>query len=145
MFTIVVFPKKYSSYIEKYSKEFAVDSELIYSVVRCESGFSPEKVSRKGAVGLMQVMPSTAKWCCEMLDIKYDYEKLKTPEYNLKIGTFYLSYLSTKFDKVDDVIKAYNAGETIVRDWNRKGLQPYSETAKYLKRVKFCMKIYKII
>lgn len=145
MLIYTVFPKKYTSYIEKYSNEFDVEAELCYSVARCESGFLPEKTSNKGAVGVMQIMPNTAKWCCDMLGEEYDYERLKTAEYNIKIGVFYLSYLKTKFSSLDDVIKAYNAGETVVREWNRKGKEPYEETKNYLKKVKLCMKIYRII
>ena len=140
----IVFPKSYSNCIEKYSAEYGVEKELSYSIIRCESGFSPEKISNKGAVGLMQVMPSTAKWCCEQLGVEYDYEYLKIPEYNARIGIFYLSYLKRKFNSVDDVIKAYNAGETVVRDWNKNNKKPYEETSDYLKKVKLCMKVYKL-
>ena len=141
----IVFPKKYNDYVDEYSVKYSVEKELCYSVIRCESGFSPNKISKKGAVGLMQVMPSTALWCCEQIGLDYDYELLKTPEYNVRIGIFYLSYLKERFDNVDDVIKAYNAGETVVRYWNKNNKSPYKETSEYLKKVKMCMVIYKLI
>jgi soluble lytic murein transglycosylase len=140
----LVFPTKYANFVEKYSKLYGVDKNLVYAVIRCESGFDLYAKSKKGAVGLMQLMPSTALWCANKLNENYTDERLYDPEFNIKIGVYYLAYLHTVFSCVDEVIMAYNAGEGNVKKWLNEEGSIFSETATYLKRVKFCIGVYKL-
>nr|WP_281273666.1 lytic transglycosylase domain-containing protein [Biomaibacter acetigenes] len=60
-----LYPLKYQDYIVKYSQEYQMDPYMVAAVIKVESGFSPNVVSSKGAVGLMQIMPETATWAAE--------------------------------------------------------------------------------
>ena len=140
----VVFPTKYANFVEKYSKEYGVDKNLVYAVIRCESSFNPKAKSRKGAMGLMQLTPSTASWCAQLLCIAYEDENLFEEEYNIRIGTYYLSYLSSRFSEPSHVIMAYNAGEGNVKKWLDNNGEVFNETATYLNRVKLAYTVYKL-
>lgn len=150
------YPKKYSIYVNYVSEKYNVDKVLIYSIINTESGFSSDAQSPKGAMGLMQIMPTTATFIAQELDMDtFKVEDLFLPNTNIEFGTFYLNYLFSKFEDVDTVICAYNAGETAVRRWlNDKSYSqdgkhlsviPYKETENYLKKVKRNYKVYKKI
>ncbi|MBQ7224844.1 MAG: lytic transglycosylase domain-containing protein [Clostridia bacterium] len=139
-----LFPLKYGQEVQKYANEYSVDTALLCAVINCESSFDARAVSKKGAVGLMQIMPSTAKWCAQKLGIEYSENDLFDPEYNIKIGAYYLSYLLQKFGSEKLALCAYNAGEGNVIKWlneNRKDI-PFSETRGYVPRVLFNKRVY---
>ena len=163
----VMYPLKYKEQIISAGGEFGVDADLIASVINAESGFDEMAVSNKGAVGLMQLLPSTAEWTIEKMrkqniDIpSYSVEELYngtkeselfSPDVNIRIGTFYLCYLIKKFENLDVALSAYNAGEGNVQGWlkneefssDQKTLKkiPYKETENYVKKVKLNLKIY---
>ena len=75
------------------AEEFDIDKNLIMAVAKTESGFDAKAKSRAGAVGVMQLMPSTAKWVSDELGIDYSEEKLVDPKVNIKLGSYYLSHL----------------------------------------------------
>mgnify|MGYP006308019583 FL=1 len=110
-------PVKYKNEIDKYAEEFSLQPELLAAIIYVESRFDKYSVSSKGAVGLMQLMPSTAYWVAKELGYKdFSLQDLDDPDLNIKFGSWYFAYLYQKFDK--DLIKtiaAYNAGETNVR------------------------------
>lgn len=135
----ILFPYKYNSKVEFYSKTFEVDPRLVYAVIWTESKFNPSAVSSAGAVGLMQLMPATASWCAATLGEVYTYEKLFEPNFNIKLGTYYLKYLIEKFGEHNAII-AYNAGEGNLEKW--QGEIKFKETKDYIKRVKLVKKIY---
>ena len=126
--------------------------QLVYSIIRQESGFYSSAISRTGALGLMQVMPATAKQVTSDLGIKYNKKRLSSDEiYNIKIGSFYFNKLLKKF-KGSIVLStaAYNAGPGTINRWlNNYGdprkfgvdpliwieMIPYYETRNYVKRV----------
>jgi len=129
-----------------------VDSALVLSVIRQESEFFRAAKSRTGALGLMQVMPSTAKEVSRKLKIKYVKRNLIIDEnYNIRIGTFYLKYLLKRFEGSKILsLAAYNAGPGKLKLWIKKmgdprkrgvdplvwiELIPYPETRNYIKRV----------
>jgi soluble lytic murein transglycosylase len=121
-----------------------VDAYLIFSIIKVESAFDAEAESAKGAIGLMQVLPSTAEY---IYDIEIDKESLYLPKTNINAGSKYLSYLFTKFESVEWVLAAYNAGETITRAWINQGIAPedvpYKETREYIKKVFKAQKRYR--
>jgi soluble lytic murein transglycosylase-like protein len=102
-----------------------VDSLLVASVVEVESTFRPSAGSPKGAVGLMQLLPSTAG---------LSRAKLKNPDTNLDAGAAYLSQMIERFDgDLSLALAAYNAGPTNVRRYN--GVPPFPETQQYVEKV----------
>ncbi|MBO4569760.1 MAG: lytic transglycosylase domain-containing protein [Clostridia bacterium] len=143
------FPTKYSEYVEASSIEFNVNKEIIYSIMKAESGFDKDCVSKAGAVGLMQVMPETADWVKQKLgDDSFD---LTDPKTNIRYGTYYFSYLFNKFNDLVTALAAYNAGEGNVINWMGENLKldksqiRFSETKTYVDKVLFFIKAYKIL
>ena len=135
----------YKTEIEEISKEYSLDGALIASVINVESGFNEKAISNKGAVGIMQVMPSTAKWIAQRNKIDYDEKMLCNPSYNIQIGSIYLSYLINYFNDEKLGICAYNAGQGNVSNWLKTGeyskdgktleVIPFKETRDYLAKV----------
>lgn len=151
-------PDEYVVYVEKYSAEFGVPTDLVWSVIKTESGFDSSAVSSKGAVGLMQMMPATFEWLTD--DILREYlgiGMLYDPETNIKYGTYYLSRLYNRFGDWDTALAAYNGGEGNVSDWLKdkkysddgiklktdKIPDEYSETKNYVKKVNKALEKYK--
>jgi len=97
--------------VEQVSRRFGVDSDMIYAVIRTESAFDPMAISDHGAMGLMQLLPSTAREVAAQLNIRWTDERmLWDPMTNIQMGTFYLSTLLTRFDSVEVALAAYNQG-----------------------------------
>lgn len=149
-----LYPLKYEQYILQYSRECNLSPSLVASIINVESGFKTLAKSNAGAMGLMQIMPDTASYISQIKDLDYqEKDDLFTPEKNIKIGCYYLQYLTQKFDNIDTALCAYNAGETVVRNWlnNPKYSQdkitleniPYKETKNYLIKINKNIKIYK--
>ena len=132
-------PVMYYDTVKKYCDDFDVEPSLVFSVIWTESKFDSSAISSKGAVGLMQLMPSTARWMAQSLDVPFDERKLLDPDYNIMLGVKYLSYLSGRFEG-DRLLAAYNAGEGKVSDWGDE--IPISETARYVKRVNLLKRVY---
>lgn len=136
-------------------KSSGVSPSLVYAVIKAESNFRSDAVSHRGAVGLMQLLPSTARFICEREGIAFSASRLAEEEYNLTLGCAYLNYLMQRFHCVETAIAAYNAGEGTVAKWlsderlSADGVVlshvPYSETRTYVKKVKKFLKIYKIV
>ncbi len=124
---------RYLECAEKWSKEYDVDVYWVLATIQVESGGRSSAVSTAGAVGLMQLMPDTAKWLAEKLDVEHnDFFDVDT---NIRLGTAYLGYLSNKFEG-DYIFCAYNAGEGVVQEWIKDGKGiVYLETQEYLKKI----------
>ncbi len=124
---------------------------LAYAVAKAESGFREDAVSRAGAVGVMQLKPSTARFICGREGIGYEESRLTEGGYNFLLGCRYLDYLLERFGETE-ALAAYNAGEGVVSEWLRDGSCsadgahllriPYPETAAYVKKVLRFRKIY---
>ena len=137
IFCIFFFPIKYKNDVNRCAAKLNLDPKLILAVIKAESDFDPNAMSKSGACGLMQIMPNTAKYMIEKYDLDCSLDDLFLPKVNIEIGSQYLKYLFDKYKNIDDVIVAYNAGETTMINW-KKNNQPiqYAETRNYLKRVK---------
>lgn len=97
--------------VEQVSRKYGVGSDMIYAVIRTESAFDPMALSDRGAMGLMQLLPSTAREVAGRLNIRWTDERiLWDPMTNLEMGTFYLSTLLNRFDNVEVALAAYNQG-----------------------------------
>lgn len=112
--------------IEKYAEKNGLDAEFVKAVVKQESGFNPNATSHCGAMGLMQLMPSTAQG----LGVTNAYDA----EQNIQGGTKYLKGLMDRFDNNKSLaLAAYNAGPNAVKKYG--GIPPYMETQNYVKSV----------
>lgn len=142
----IFYPYPYRPIIEKYSSEYGVDPLLVIAVIRAESKFLPQSQSHKGAQGLMQLMPETAKWIAENLgDKNFSQSDLKETEKNIQYGTWYLASLQKEFKNITLVLAAYNGGRGNVNEWIRTqqldltNLReediPFRETREYVQRV----------
>ena len=112
--------------ISKYADKNGLDEDFVKAVINQESGFNPNATSHCGAMGLMQLMPSTAQG----LGVKDAYN----PEQNIEGGTKYLKGLMDRFNNDKSLaLAAYNAGPNAVKKYG--GIPPYAETQNYVKKV----------
>ena len=117
---------KYDHIISDASKKYGVDSRLLKAIIRAESDFNPRAVSRKGAKGLMQIMPENFR----LLDIQNPYD----PRQSIMGGARYFRDLYQRYNgKLSLSLAAYNAGPTAVDRY--KTIPPYQETEQYVERV----------
>lgn len=113
------------------AKAATVQAALVRAVIVVESGFNPRAVSKKGAIGLMQLLPATAK--------RYGVKNIYDPEQNVRAGAHYLSDLLVRFDSnLELALAAYNAGEEAVERYGRH-VPPFRETMSYVPSV---MRVY---
>lgn len=141
-----LYPIGYLELVERCADANGLDPALVCSLVRAESRFHPDAVSPRGALGLMQIMPSTGEWIARQMDAsELDPQSLLDPEVNLRLGTWYLRYLSDRFGAVDVALMAYHAGPTRVAEWLAEGEIPFSGTRAYVKRVLHAVFIYRTV
>lgn len=135
---------KVESLLADAAREFAIDPALLKAVMAAESGFNPNAVSPKGAIGLMQIMPATAERYGLQGDRKRTLEqKLTDPKTNIRLAARYLRDLHKLFpSRPELVIASYNAGEGAVQKY-RNSIPPYAETRNYVQIVKQFYQIYK--
>lgn len=151
-----IYPIKYNGIIIEHSNKYEVDPHLIAAVIKVESNFETGRESRKGAMGLMQLMPTTADWAIEKADLAHisAQELLHNPEMNIEVGTWYLNHLLTQFnDETIIAIAAYNAGPGNVSKWIEEGVWsgefatrediPFGETRHYVQKVIYYYNKYK--
>jgi soluble lytic murein transglycosylase-like protein len=125
---------RYDHLISEFCEKYQVDFALIKAMIRAESGFNPYAVSRKGAKGLMQLMPQTA--------LRMNVLNLHNPKENIEGGVRYFKYLLSLFN--NDLrlsLAAYNAGENLVSEL--RSIPPYRETVDYIRRVLIYYQSYK--
>lgn len=152
----IIYKKDYEEYVQKYSQKYNVDENLVYALIKAESNFNANAQSSKGAIGLMQLMETTAQDVCKRMDLNISNnelkEKLLEPEININIGTKYLSILIQQYGNVEIAITAYNAGIGTVDNWIEKDIIkadgsnvekiPYKETNNYVRKILRDYKIY---
>ncbi|MEK6243663.1 MAG: lytic transglycosylase domain-containing protein [Pseudomonadota bacterium] len=125
-------PTQYSGHILAAAQETKVHPALIHAVISAESGYNPSARSKAGAVGLMQLMPGTAK--------RFGVQDPLDPAQNIHGGARYLRALQVMFDNnLQLVLAAYNAGENAVKKYGRR-IPPYRETVAYVPKV---MQLYR--
>lgn len=149
----IMYPKKYENQIANVCNEFEISKPTFYALVNTESSFNSKSKSNMGAIGLTQILPSTAQYICVKNNLEYSNFDLYNPNDNLYLGAMYLRYLFDRFDSTYTALAAYNAGETVVRSWlndtrysyDQISLYniPYKETNNYINKIKKCEKIYK--
>jgi soluble lytic murein transglycosylase-like protein len=118
---------RYEPYVIEYSNLNSLRPELVRAVIQVESGYNARALSPKGAMGLMQLMPDTAR----MLGVQRPYD----PEQNIRGGTRYLRLLLDKYDGNEELaLAAYNAGSGAVDRYGKR-IPPYRETRDYVRKV----------
>lgn len=123
-----------STLINHYAKQFRLETALIKAVIKVESNFKPDVVSVKGAQGLMQLMPQTAR----EMGVSDPFD----PTQGVFGGSFYLRKMLDSFDSnLEHALAAYNAGPSAVRKYG--GIPPYKETLNYVKQVKHYLDYYR--
>lgn len=124
----------YDPLISEFSEKYQIDFALIKAMIHVESGFNPYAVSRKGAKGLMQLMPQTA--------LRMNVLNVYNPKENIEGGVRYFRYLLSLFN--NDLrlsLAAYNAGENLV--YELRSIPPYRETVDYIRKVLSYYQSYK--
>ena len=129
-----IFPVKFHDQIETACEIYDVDQAVVFSLINVESHFNKNALSSKGAVGLMQVMPSTAQGLAKEIGVEGEYD-LQNPDDNIMFGTYYISKLIDKFEILETALAAYNAGPTNVTNWLND--EKYSDDGSSLKNIPF--------
>ncbi|MDO7906092.1 lytic transglycosylase domain-containing protein [Paenibacillus sp. JX-17] len=152
------YPIHYKEEIRQSAEKYEVDPFLVASIIRVETNYKVSKESRRGALGLMQLMPDTAEWIMESAKLpRVPLDNIKhEPEMNIELGTWYLRKLSKQFGgNQTAVIAAYNAGPGNVDGWIKRGIWdgqsgtvkniPIGETRHYVQRVIYYYNQYRDI
>ncbi|MEF2968405.1 lytic transglycosylase domain-containing protein [Paenibacillus sp. M1] len=144
----IFYPIYYKEEIRHHADNYGVDPLMIAAIIKVESNYKPGAESKKGALGIMQIMPDTAKWIMKQArleEVPLERVKRETGT-NIELGSWYLKFLSKKFDgNMTAVIAAYNAGQSNVENWISSGKWdgrletakniPFGETRHYVQRV----------
>ncbi len=120
--------------IRRCASYYRLEEALVRAVIKVESDYNPSAVSSKGAMGMMQLIPTTAK----LLKVQDPLD----PEQNIRGGSLYLRMMLDQFKgDLDLALAAYNAGPTAVRRYG--GVPPFKETQRYLTKVKYYLDVYR--
>ncbi|GFR38063.1 transglycosylase [Insulibacter thermoxylanivorax] len=163
----LIYPLHYQEEIISSSKQYDVNPYWIAAIIRVESNFRSDRVSHKGATGMMQIMPETARWIAEQGSefSESSPDLLTVPTLNIRMGTWYIRYLEDFFapyfermgmdedrDRLATIAASYNAGQGAVQNWLQSGIWdgrlttsdriPYQETRNYVQRVNYYYKKY---
>jgi soluble lytic murein transglycosylase len=149
---LILYPVGFRDEVRAAAAAFSVDENIIFSVIKTESGFKSGAVSGKGAIGLMQIMPSTGEYLYNKIyknaEKKFERDMLFNADFNIALGTYYIKYLLDKFDgDLNWALTAYNAGEGNAAAWRNSGIavfeSPYAETREYIVKFHRTNKKYK--
>jgi soluble lytic murein transglycosylase len=135
---------RYSEYVRVHAREHHLDPALLAAVIYQESKFNADAKSSSGAIGLMQLTPTTAKGIAIRTGgHAFRTSDLYDPEINIRYGAWYLDNLFQKYRSEPLVLAAYNAGQGNVDRWRARGegIQ-FAETRAYVKRVEHLQRIY---
>jgi soluble lytic murein transglycosylase len=142
-----LYPRTYASIVATEAAENGLDPNLVYAVIRQESGFNADAESGAGALGLMQLTPDTFQWLLqqESADTSLTADSLRDPQTNIRYGCRFLALLKKRYSVLRTALCAYNAGMGRVDSWledssvssDGKNLDtvPYRETREYAEKV----------
>jgi soluble lytic murein transglycosylase len=139
------YPLRYSEYVRIHAREHGLDPALVAAVIYQESKFNPNAESSSGAIGLMQLTPSTAHGIAVRTHgSRFATKDLYDPEINIRYGAWYLHDLFAKYHSERLVLAAYNAGQGNVDRWRANGQSiQFAETKEYVSRVEDLEHIYR--
>ncbi len=150
-----LYPTPFRSFVVPAAQQTGIDPRLVYAVIRSESRFRADAVSRAGAIGLMQITPGTGAWIAhERHEPSFTSAQLFDGSYNVAFGTWYLARLLVRFHgQVPVALAAYNAGSGTVERWLSTGTWngamadsrriPYPETRRFVQRTVFAYAMYR--
>jgi len=138
------YPLRYEEIIKGHAENYRLDPQLVAAVIYQESKFEPDAVSASGAVGLMQLLPSTGQGIADRTGgNSWTPGDLLDPELNVRYGAWYLRHLLDKYGDEQLALAAYNAGQTNVDRWREQGVGiQFPETRHYVARVQELKRIY---
>jgi soluble lytic murein transglycosylase len=138
------YPLKYEHIVTGHAQNYDLDAALLAAVIYRESKFEADAESSSGAIGLMQLLPDTAKGIAlHTGGARFQVEDLYDPEINVRYGSFYLRRLMKKYDDTPLALAAYNAGQANVDGWLAEGEGiPFPETREYVDEVLELRDIY---
>jgi len=132
---LAAYPLPFEGSIRQWSARHGVDASLTAGLIRQESAFEPEARSPASAIGLMQLLPKTARLLAKQAKVGYSRFLLADPDYNVRLGTLYLAGLKKSFGNEESALAAYNAGEDRVGQWTTG--QNYREAAEFVDSIPF--------
>jgi peptidoglycan lytic transglycosylase len=137
-------PFRYQEIVLAHARNYRLDPALLAAVIYQESKFDANARSDRGAIGLMQLLPGTAKGIAERTGgSKFRLSDLYDPELNVRYGAWYLRHLLDKYGDERTALAAYNAGQDNVDTWRREGKGiAFAETRHYVKRVEHLRTLY---
>ena len=144
-FDRIRYPLHYSEYVRVHARQHQLDPAFLAAVIYQESKFDAHAKSSSGAMGLMQLTPSTARGIAIRTGGNaFRTEDLYDPDINIRYGSWYLDHLFQKYGSERLVLAAYNAGQGNVDEWRRHN-QPiqFSETRAYVSRVEKLRGVYR--
>jgi soluble lytic murein transglycosylase len=138
------YPLEYEHMIRVHAGNHDLDPALLAAVVYVESRFDPNATSAAGAIGLMQLLPDTAKGIALRTGgDRFVVADLRNPEINIRYGSWYLDHLREQYGDTSVALAAYHAGPGNVDHWREEGLGiPFSETREYVSEVERLRKVY---
>jgi len=139
------YPLHYEQIVRGHARHYELDPALVAAVIYQESKFKANARSKSGAIGLMQLLPDTAKGIAlHTGGAQFVVADLYNPEINVRYGAWYLHHLMQKYGDERTALAAYNAGQDNVDRWRRDGVGiQFSETRAYVKRVEDLKQIYR--
>ncbi len=141
------YPLRYEAIIRGHARNYDLDAALLAAVIYRESKFDPNARSASGALGLMQLLPATARGIAlHTGGSRFVVSDLYDPEINVRYGAWYLRHLLEKYGDEQTALAAYNAGQRNVDDWRRRGEGiRFRETREYVDRVRKLAAVYRRI
>jgi soluble lytic murein transglycosylase len=139
------YPLRYEAIVRGHSRNYQLDPALLAAVIYQESKFRAHARSSSGAIGLMQLLPDTAKGIAVHTGgTKFRVSDLDDPEINVRYGSWYLRHLLDKYRDERTALAAYNAGQENVDRWRAEGQGiQFSETRAYVARVEHLKSLYR--
>jgi soluble lytic murein transglycosylase len=138
-------PRRYQEIVVGHARNYRLDPALLAAVIYQESKFDAKARSDRGAIGLMQLLPDTAKGIAERTGgSRFEVADLYNPEINVRYGAWYLRHLLDKYGSERLALAAYNAGQANVDSWRAHGLEvQFAETRDFVDRVESLKRTYR--
>jgi len=150
----LAYPKPFLQEVEETAREFDLDPLLLYAIMREESRYDPEAISRAYAQGLMQIIPSTRDWIVQQMQVEIDPTEIFDPGMNIRLGAWYLRHLLDYFQgDIEYAVAGYNGGPGNVNKWKENPLIQEKadffrwiglyETREYVPKVLLSYEVYR--
>jgi soluble lytic murein transglycosylase len=139
------YPLRYEEFVHGHARNYRLDPALLAAVIYQESKFRADAESDRGAIGLMQLLPETAKGIAERTGgSAFQVSDLYDPELNIRYGAWYLRHLLDKYGSERLALAAYNAGQRNVDEWRSHGVGiQFAETRDFVGRVQDLKRTYR--